>query len=909
MRARLLIVLFSLLFTNLVSAQEDIRIVWDYNNLSFKQFIAAAEEQTGVRFFFRDDWVEDLRPGDYPGRESLFQLFSEMFKGKFLYFYRNEDGDIIITKDFEIGKIDIKAEQKKFFTIEEYSLEEERQKTIENLYSEIGNPADRNRPGNVDITGVIIESDTRETLAGATVLVEGTSTGTISNQYGIFNLNIPRGSHMIQITYVGMKQKRIFVNVYGPGALNVEMTSALIPLKEAIVYAQRNAILQRQESGAVKIDIETVKRQPTTMGEPDIIKSILLIPGVQSVGEGSIGFNVRGGTADQNLMLLYGAPVYYPSHFFGFFTSVNADIIKDFTIYKGGIPSRYGGRISSVIDITSKEGNKREVTGNAGISPITTHLLVEGPIVKDKASFVLAGRTTYSNWVLKLFDDPALQQSQASFYDLNAGISWDLNKNNKLEISSYSSRDAFRLNSDTLYEYNNNIVSARLRHFFTQRHYAIFTLDNSYFSYNISSDKSATEAFTLSHRINTSELKADFSLFKGKHEIRYGASLSFHSVLPGNQLPLNDSSIIKPEEIPTERALESALYFDEKYTFSDAIFINAGIRFSAYQSFGPGSVLIYDPSLSKQESSVTDTVNYGSGKIIRHYAGPELRFSINYRTSDNSSLKLNYNHMRQYLHLLSNTISISPTDTWKLSDYYIKPQAGDQFAAGYYNQLAGGRIEASVEVYYKHVKNIVDYKGMADLVLNEHIEMDLAPVKEKAYGLELEFKKIAGRTRWDASYTWSRALLQSTGGYSDEKINSGKWFPSNYDKPHNLILTYTFLYSRRLSFSSNFTWSTGRPVTYPLTSYYMGNKLVVQYSERNQYRVPDYARLDVSCTINGNLRSNKIANPHLIISVYNLLGRDNVYSEYFSSVNDAIHGYQLSVFSRAIPSVSFNFDF
>ena len=909
MKAGSVIALFLLLLTKQLSAQEDIIIGWDYQNLSFRQFISEAEEQTGARFFFRDDWVEDLRPGDYPGKESLFELFSEMFQGRSLYFYRNEDGDVIITKDYELGHIDLSVSEKKFFTIEEYSIEEEKQKIIENLYIEIGNPADRNKPGNVDISGYIIESDTREALSGTTVMVEDLTTGTVSNQYGFYNISLPRGAHMIQFTFVGMKQKRIFVNVYGPGTLNVEMNSALIPLREAVVYAQRSAILQRQESGAVKIDIEAVRFHATSMGEPDITKSILLVPGVASVGEGSIGFNVRGGSADQNLMLLYGAPVYYPSHFFGFFTSVNADIIKDFTIYKGGIPSRYGGRISSVIDINTKEGNRREVTGNAGISPVTTHLLVEGPLKKDVASFVLAGRTTYSNWILGLFNDPALRKSQASFYDLNTSISWDLNRKNKLFISSYISHDAFRLNSDTLYNYQNNIVSVRLRHLFSERHYAIFTIDNSYFSYKLTSEGSYNEAFSLSHHINSADLKADFSFFQGRHEIRYGAGLTYHSVLPGSYLPLNDTSLVVPKITPSERALESAIYFDERFSFSDAVSVNAGIRFSTFQSFGPGEVLVYNPELTKQKSSVTDTISYGKGNVISSYAGPEFRFSLNLRTSENSSVKINYNHMRQYLHLLSNTIAISPTDTWKLSDYYLRPQIGDQFAAGFYKLLAGGRIEASAEVYYKYVRNMVDYKGMAELIMNEHIEMDLAPVRGKAYGLELLFKKTSGRSRWDAGYTWSRTMLQSTGSFWDESINNGNWFPANYDKPHNLALTYTFLYSRRISFSSGFTWSTGRPVTYPLTSFYFGNRLVVQYSERNQFRIPDYARLDVSCTINGNLRSNKIANPHFIFSVYNLLGRDNVYSVFFRNDNNIIYGYRFSVFARAIPSVSFNFDF
>ncbi len=672
---------------------------------------------------------------------------------------------------------------------------------------------------------------------------------------------------------------------------------------------RRNAILQRYESGAVKVSIESLKYQPTSMGEPDITKSLLLIPGVLSVGEGSVGFNVRGGSADQNLMLMYGAPIYYPSHFFGFFTSVNADIIKDFTIYKGGIPARYGGRISSVIDINTKDGNRRELKGNAGISPVTTHLLLEGPIIKDKASFVFAARTTYSNWVLRLLDDPAIRNSTASFYDLNASISFDINKNNKIEISSYLSHDAFRLNSDTLYSYNNNIVSARWRHSFSSRHFVVTSLYNSHFNYNMSGEKPATEAFVLSHRINSTGLKADFNLYTGSHEIRYGLEMTGHSVLPGSYIPLNGSSLVKTKRLPVEQALESAVYIDERYPISESVSINAGLRFSAYRSLGPGSVLVYNPELSKQSASVTDTMNFKRGQTISHYAGPEFRLSINIRVSENSSLKINYNHMRQYLNLLSNTFAISPTDTWKLSDYYIKPQIGDQYAAGFYRLLSEGKIEASVELYYKRIKNMVDFKGMSDLIMNEHIEMDLAPVSGQAYGIELMLKKSTGRTRWEIGYTWSRIKLKSTGNFWDEIINGRRWFPANYDKPGNLTITHTYLYSRRLSFSSNFTWSTGRPVTYPITSYYIGNKLVVQYSDRNANRIPDYIRLDVSCTINGNLRSHKIANPHFIFSVYNLLGRQNPYSVFFRNDKNIIYGYQLSIFGRAIPSVSFNFDF
>jgi hypothetical protein len=908
-KIRIIFVAIALLSVTLIKAQGDIKITWNYDGLTFKQFVAVAEEKTGIRFFFRDDWVQEIKPGDYPGITLLTELFGKMFKGKFLYFYRDANGDFIITKNFEIEHTDSAGTRKNTYILEEYSLEQEKQKTTESLHVDIGNPAEKDLTGKVNITGYIIESGSRESLSGASLYVQDLAVGTLSNQYGFFNLDLPRGAHLLQISFIGMKEKRVYVNVYGSGVLNIEMNGALIPLQETIVYGERNAILQRYESGAVKVSIESLKYQPTSMGEPDITKSLLLIPGVLSVGEGSVGFNVRGGSADQNLMLMYGAPVYYPSHFFGFFTSVNADIIKDFTIYKGGIPARYGGRISSVIDINTKEGNRSKLKGNAGISPVTTHLLLEGPIIKNKASFVLAARTTYSNWVLRLLDDPGIRNSKASFYDLNASTSYDINMNNKIEISSYFSHDSFRLNSDTLYSYNNNIVSARWRHSFTTRHYVVMSLYNSHFGYSMSSGNPATEAFMMSHRINSTGLKADFNLYTGSHEIRYGLEMTDHTVLPGRFIPMNDSSLVKTRSIPIERALESAVYIDERYPISESVSVNAGLRFSSYRSFGPGSVLVYNSELSKQSASVTDTMNFKKGQTISHYAGPEFRLSVNIRVSENSSFKINYNHMRQYLNLLSNTFAISPTDTWKLSDYYVKPQIGDQYAAGFYRLLSGGKIEASVELYYKRIKNMVDFKGMSDLIMNEHIEMDLAPVIGKAYGIELMLKKSTGRTRWEIGYTWSRTQLKSIGNFRDEIINNSRWFPANYDKPSNLTITHTYLYSRRLSFSSNFIWSTGRPVTYPLTSYYIGNKLVVQYSDRNAYRIPDYMRLDVSCTINGNLRSHKIANPHFIFSVYNLLGRQNPYSVFFRNDKNIIYGYQLSIFGRAIPSVSFNFDF
>jgi hypothetical protein len=409
--------------------------------------------------------------------------------------------------------------------------------------------------------------------------------------------------------------------------------------------------------------------------------------------------------------------------------------------------------------------------------------------------------------------------------------------------------------------------------------------------------------------VNSTGLRVDFNYFLGRNEINFGSDFTFHSVLPGSYKPANDSSIVKPRDLQKERAMENALYFDDKFILNDYISINAGIRLSSFSVFGPGTRLIYNPAFSKSNSSVTDSLTYRSGSVYKLYGGPEFRVSVNFNLTNSNSIKVNYNRTRQYMHLLSNSASISPSDTWKLCDYYLKPQIGDQYAVGFYQMLNRKTIEASAEIYYKTIKNMVTYKGGTSIFMNENIEQDLVGVKGEAYGLELMIKKAEGRVRWSIGYTFSKTFLKSTGKFSDEIINKGNWFPSNYDRPSDLVVTFNYLFSRRFSFSSNYIYTTGRPITYPISAYYFSNDYLINYSDRNKYRIPDYSRLDLSFRISGNLKSHRITHPNWTFSVYNLLGRQNVYSEYFISSNNQVAGYKLSVFGRAIPSLTFSFDF
>jgi hypothetical protein len=911
MKSKICLLLFTLSLFSKLDAQDEIKINWDYRNMTFEQFVVAAENQYDIRFFFRDEWVSSLKPGNYPGIESLTEFLDKLFSDASLFYFIDDAGNVVITKNFAVKIVDrpvTTEEGENYIPPTDYDKASEEDQA-EITFFDIGNPADRNKPGNVMISGYVTDRDTKEPIAGTTIFVEKLGAGTITNEFGHFNLTLPRGSHLLQFSFIGMKEKQVNINLYGEGDLNIEMNSVLIPLKETVVSAQKNVVLQRYETGVEKIDITAFKLLPTSMGESDIIKSILLVPGIQSVGEGSAGFNVRGGSSDQNLLLLYGAPVYNSSHFFGFFSAVNSDVISDVTLYKGGIPSRYGGRISSVLDIGTKNGNWREFEGNAGISPITTHLRVEGPVIRDTLSYILSGRTTYSNWVLGLVDNPALSRSRASFYDFNGKITYDINRNNRIEVASYLSHDDFRFNTDTVYAYDNQIIALNWRHFFSSRFFSNISVNNSNYKYEVSSDKVPTEGFLLSHKINSTGAKADFNWYEGRHEFNFGLDLTRYAVTPGSYSPYGDSSLVITKIIPEERALESALYIEDKYVLTDYLSLNAGIRFSTFFANGPRTVFVYDPDYTKSNSTIIDTLKFTSGQLLKTYAGPEFRVSLNFRTSPTSSIKVNYNRTRQHLHMLSNTTSISPTDTWKLSDYYLKPQVGNQYSAGFYQMLFNNTTETSVELYYKHIKDMVDFKGGTNLVMNDDIETDLVNVLGRAYGVELMIKKTIGKIRYSVAYTYSRTLLKSTGTFSDEVINGGEWFPANFDKPNDLIVTFNYLVSRRFSFSANYTWSTGRPITYPIATYKLGDMLLMQYSDRNKYRLPDYMRLDLSATISGNLKSKKIAHPHWIFSVYNVLGRRNVYSVYFVNEYNRIKGYKLSIFGQAIPSVSFNFDF
>ncbi len=886
----------------------------------FPQFVQAVESSTRYRFFYDARQTDTLKVTVQADAKPLRDVLFEIFKGTSYFFAIDDAQRVFITYDrvimtglppryferTESGEADQEVVAGYLGKKEEAKLS----LTEENKLFQIGTKPAGEVTGNANLAGHIRSAASGEAVIGAVIYIETPRIGVSTDQFGYFSLTIPKGRHELKIKSIGMKDTKRQVMLYADGKLNVEMYDDVIPLREVVIEAEKDVNVSGMQMGLERLDIKAMKQVPTALGEYDIFKVVQTLPGVKTVGESSNGLNVRGGATDQNLILYNDAVVYNPTHLFGFFSAFNPDVLKNVELYKSGIPSRYGGRLSSVMEVSTRDGNKKKFEGAGGLGLVTGRLSLEGPIIKDKTSFLIAGRSTYSNWLLKQLRDPAFRKSSASFYDVNAHVSHQMNEKNTFYLTAYLSRDAFQLRSDTLYGYKNQNAVAKWKHIFGNKLYGVFTGSYSRYQYTIDSDLNPVNAYKLNFDINQTNLKADFSLFPApKHTVDFGVSSIYYKLFPGSFLPKGAESKIIPDIVPAEQGLESAFYIGDKYDISPRLSVSLGLRYSLFNYLGPQDVYTYPRGLPREESNVQDSVSYGRGKNIKTYHGPEYRLSARYTLSGNSSVKLSYNRTRQYIHMLSNTTAIAPTDIWKLSDLHIRPQVGDQYALGYYRNVKDNTVETSVEVYYKTMDNVLDYKSGADLILNQNVEREIINTEGRAYGVEVLVKKLTGRVNGWVSYTYSRSLLRVQDPLSTERINDGEFYPSNYDKPHDFTFIGNYRFNKRVSFSLNMTYSTGRPITLPLGKFELGGAKRVFYSERNQYRIRDYYRTDFSLNVEGNHRVRKLSHSSWTFAVYNLTGRKNPYSVFFQTENGVIKGYELSIFGQPIPTITYNFRF
>lgn len=885
----------------------------DFSNIRFSDFVRELERQSNYQFYYQPAWVDTIKVNLKATSISLPQMLDKIFEDTELKFAITENQAVFITLreplitqlpiDFFDSSTASDSTKKKI----EYARYEESAKIKTDKLIVIGTKGSNSKP-TATLAGYIKNINTGEPLIGATVMIEKPVVGAVTDPFGFYSITLPKGQHQLKIRSIGMKSTERNIILNADGKLNVELEEDVLPLKEVVVESEREVQVMNLQMGTQKLDLKTMKQIPLALGEVDVLKAVLTLPGVQSVGEGTVGFNVRGGATDQNLILFNEAIIYNPSHLFGFFSAFNPDVLKNVELFKSGVPAEYGGRISSVMDISTREGNKKKFSAAGGISPITGRLSLEGPIVKDKSSFLIGVRSTYSDWLLTKIPNTGLNNSEASFYDLNFNLNHEFSARDQIYVTGYYSKDRFKLQNDTLYAYSNQMGAIKWRHVFTNKFFGELSTNYSAYNYSISAQNNPVNAFNLSYDLNQANVKADFFYYLSqKHTLNFGIGSIIYSLSPGSLNPEGNESLVVPKILQTERATENSIYIGEQFEINPRLSLYGGLRYSFFRNNGPREIFIYEPGLSKETSTIIDTVQYAKGDNVANYSGPELRLSARYVLGRNSSIKFSYNRMRQYLQMLSNTTAIAPTDIWKLSDTYIKPLIGDQISLGFYQNFKS--FEFSTEVYYKWMKNFIDYKGGAELILNEHIETDLINASGKAYGAEFLIKKPSGKLNGWLSYTYSRSLIRTEGEFSSEIINRGEYYPSNYDKPHavNLILNYKF--NRRISISGNGTYSTGRPITLPLAKYEIDGSSRLFYSDRNQYRIPDYFRIDLGINLEGNHKIRKLAHSSWSFSVYNLTGRRNAYSVYFTSENGIVKGYKLSVFGTQIPTITYNFKF
>jgi len=894
------------------SVQHDDPVIsGNYNNTPFPVFVSDLKERYGVRIYFRPEWVEGINVTASGDSINLTSLIAEILTPHNLHFvYRGRgqyflSGNVSITDNFMGEKTDREVQvgtREPGDIIGQFSYEKKIKRVT------VGSP-ENIETGRALLTGRITSATSGEPVPGATIIVEGTTRGEISDGNGFYAIQLQAGeTYNLTISCMGMEKESYILELNSTGTMNIEMKEQLIDLREVVVKSGRHDNVRGIQMGFQRIDIKEIKTIPVVMGERDILKVAQLMPGVQNVGEGSSGFNVRGSGSDQNLFLINEVPVLNTGHLFGFFSAFNPDMISDFTLYKNNFPVEYGGRLASIFEISTRKGNKKKFGARGGISPVTASLLAETPIVNDRSSIVFAGRSTYSDWILGRLNAPELRSSNGSFYDLMSSVHIIPSESSSLQVFGYYSNDRFRLAGTDRYMYENAgaslVYDRKLNDRWTMSSAAVFSRYTNQHANTENPFTSWQHCFIVDHR----ELKTSVTGYQWpEHTITAGAGIISYALNHGTYEPYGSESILSPLLLGREQGIEMSFFGADEYAVTDRLTLYGGVRLNLYKYLGPNDIYSYSASLPKAPEHITDTTSYGLLETIANRGGPDYRISVNYTFSPTASVKASYNRMRQYLFMLSNTIAIAPTDRWKLADPHIAPPLADQVSLGFYKNIPRRALEISAELYYKKTRNQVEYRDGADLILNPLFETAVVQGEQEGWGAEILLKRNAGRLTGWMSYTYSRSLVMVNGDYPWERINDGKVFPANHDKPHSFNFVGTLRISRRFSISGNVVYSTGRPVTYPTGLFNVIGETGIIYSGRNEYRVPDYFRADLSLNIEGNLLKEKFAHGSWMISVYNITGRRNAYSVYFKNEDGHIQGYKLSIYATPILTVSYNF--
>ncbi len=776
------------------------------------------------------------------------------------------------------------------------------------------------------LSGTISEANSNETLIGVTIAFPELNTGVTTNEYGFYSITLPEGEYTVAVSYLGFQDIRETINLNSNTKRDFSLLEEAEELEEVVVTDDVERLdIRKPQMSVNTLAVQTIKQIPVVLGEADVIKSLLLLPGVTNAGEASSGFNVRGGATDQNLILLDEATVFNSSHLFGFFSVFNPDAIKDVKLFKGGIPARYGGRVSSVLEIFQKEGNSKDFKVNGGLGAVASRLLLEGPIQKDRTAFLVGGRASYAHLFLPLFD----VDNKAYFYDLNAKINHKINERNSIFLSGYFGRDLFSISERFVNTYGNAVGNFRWNHLFSDRLFSNLSVIYSDYFYGLELD---FVGFEWDSGIQNFNLKYDLKHYiNDRLQLNYGLNNTYYVFNPGRIKPNSPDSGIVEEQLTKKYANENAIYIDVEHQISENLSLEYGLRASQFNRFGQDEFYIYennnpvlfDPfTLVYREAEPIDTINPGRGGTLKKFFNLEPRISASYNFDGKSSVKASYTRLAQYLHLLSNTSSPTPLDVWTPSGPFVKPQLLNQYAVGYFRNIKSGNYSFETEAFYKDIENRIDYIDGANLIANNAIEQVILNGEARAYGLEFLIRKNEGRLKGWLAYTWSKSEQRTPGrdlralgidtGRSDLEtgINQGQWYSTPYDKTHDLAIFADYAIDDRWSVNANFVYQTGQPTNYPVGQFEFEGLTVPYFGLRNKERLPDYHRLDVSAILTPKRNQRKKVQSEWVFSIYNLYSRKNAASINFRENEDTgrNEAIRTSIFG-IIPAITYNFRF
>lgn len=751
------------------------------------------------------------------------------------------------------------------------------------------------------VNGTISDQSNGEELLGATIYVNELKTGTTTNLYGFYSISLAPGDYTFVYSFIGYAPVNKNITLNAHKTINIELKSKEEILEEVIITAERkDENVTRTEMSSIRMDSKTVEKIPALMGEVDVLKALQLLPGVQSISEGSSGYSVRGGSAGQNLIQLDEATVYNASHLLGFFSVFNNDAIKDVKLYKGDIPAWSGGRLSSLLDIRMKEGNNKKLSGTGGIGTISSRLTFEGPLASEKTSFLLSGRRTYLDLFLPFASNEEVRENKLYFFDFNTKFNHRIDKNNRIFVSGYFGRDVFK-NDYFNMSLGNSTFTTRWNHLFSEKLFSNFTFIYSKYDYNLGTPSGEANSFLWKSNLEDFSFKADFNLFANpQNTLKFGVASTYHTFEPGSAKGIGEKSMFNEYKIPENHALEHAIYVSNEHKVIPILTLKYGLRYSIFQNIGKGTIYNFDDNYNAIDSTV-----YNAGDIFNTYAGLEPRLGLNFMINEVSSIKASYALTRQYIHLAQNSTAGSPLDIWFPSTPNVEPQLANQYAVGYFRNFNENTMEASVELYYKTMNHSIDFKDHAQLLLNRELEGELRFGEAWSYGAEFLFKVSEGRLNGWLGYTYSKTHRKF------EDINTGKKYPAPYDKPHDISIVVNFKINNRNTVSANWVYSSGQPVTFPTGRAEIGNTIIPIYSDRNAYRMEDYHRLDLSYTLKGKKKPGRSWQGEWNFSVYNAYGRKNPWTINFRQENDnpnITYAEKTYLFSF-VPAITYDFKF